>query len=121
MNKTVKLRLAGSAILLFNLWLIGRFNMNGPAVAVITIGFVIAYEYFVVRRSVVASSEKCSNKEPAIAKVISEPAAPEIIQEKAVVVDGESSSVATVMVVSAVALAALLFLIFIFAAIVTGA
>lgn len=48
MSKVIKLRLVGAAILLFNLWMVGRFNMHGPAVAVITIGFVIAYERFVV-------------------------------------------------------------------------
>lgn len=49
MSKIIKLRLVGAAILLFNLWMVGRFNMHGPAVAVITIGFVIAYERFIVR------------------------------------------------------------------------
>lgn len=49
MGKIIKLRLVGAAILLFNLWMVGRFNMHGPAVAVLTIGFVIAYERFIVR------------------------------------------------------------------------
>lgn len=55
MSRTLRLRLVGGAIFLFNLWLVGRFNIEGPAVGVITIGFVVAYEYFVVRPA---------NKEP---------------------------------------------------------
>ncbi len=49
MKKSTKLRLVGGAILLFNLWLVGRYNIQGPLVLVLTLGFAIAYELLVVR------------------------------------------------------------------------
>lgn len=49
MKKTTKLRLIGGAILLFNLWLIGAYNLEGVPVLLLTFGFAVGYEYLVVR------------------------------------------------------------------------
>ena len=44
-----KLRWFGAAVLVFNLWLIGRYNVTGIPTLLMTFGFAIAYEFFVVR------------------------------------------------------------------------
>ena len=44
-----KLRLFGAAVILFNLWLIGRYDVSGAPVLLMTFGFAVAYEYLVVR------------------------------------------------------------------------
>jgi hypothetical protein len=49
MRKTTKLRLFGGLVLLFNLWLIGQFNLQGIPVLLLTIGFAVGYEFLVVR------------------------------------------------------------------------
>ena len=49
MKKATKLRLFGGAVLLFNLWLIGHYNLEGVPVLLLTFGFAIAYELLVVR------------------------------------------------------------------------
>lgn len=49
MKKTTKLRLIGGAVLLFNLWLIGSYALEGISVLVLTFGFAIAFEYLIVR------------------------------------------------------------------------
>ena len=49
MKKTTKLRLFGGAIILFNLWLIGQYNLEGIPVLLLTFGFAIGFEYLVVR------------------------------------------------------------------------
>lgn len=49
MKKTTKLRLIGGGILLFNLWLIGSYNLEGVPVLLLTFGFAVGYEYLVVR------------------------------------------------------------------------
>ena len=49
MKKSTKLRLFGGAVLLFNLWLIGQYNLEGVPVLLLTFGFAIAYELLVVR------------------------------------------------------------------------
>ncbi len=56
MKKSTKLRLFGGAVILFNLWLIGQYNLEGVAVLVLTFGFAIGYELVVVRP--VVKSEK---------------------------------------------------------------
>lgn len=50
MKTRTKLRLLGGGILLFNLWLIGQYAIEGLPVLLMTMGFAIAYEYIVVRR-----------------------------------------------------------------------
>lgn len=52
MKKSTKLRLVGGAILLFNLWLVGRYNIEGPMILVLTFGFAIVYELLVVRPAI---------------------------------------------------------------------
>lgn len=47
--KQTKLRLVGGVILLFNLWLIGQYNLSGIPVLLLTLGFAIGYEFLVVR------------------------------------------------------------------------
>ena len=49
MKLTTKLRLFGGAILLFNLWLIGRYNLSELPALLLTFGFAIGYELLVVR------------------------------------------------------------------------
>ncbi len=49
MKKTTKLRLVGSVVLLFNLWLIGQYNLSGIPVLLLTLGFAVGYEFLVVR------------------------------------------------------------------------
>lgn len=56
MKKATKLRLFGGAILLFNLWLIGQYNLSGVPVPLLTFGFAIGFEFLVVRP--VARGEK---------------------------------------------------------------
>lgn len=56
MKNSTKLRLFGAAVMLFNLWLIGQYNLKGVAVLLLTFGFAIGYELLVVRR--VAKFEK---------------------------------------------------------------
>lgn len=48
-KQTTKLRLIGGAVLLFNLWLIGQYKLEGIPVLLLTFGFAIGYEYLVVR------------------------------------------------------------------------
>lgn len=49
MKKTTKLRLVGGVVLLFNLWLIGQYNLSGIPVLLLTLGFAVGYEFLVVR------------------------------------------------------------------------
>ncbi len=49
MKKATKLRLIGGGILLFNLWLIGSYNLEGVPVLLLTFGFTVGCEYLVVR------------------------------------------------------------------------
>ncbi len=49
MKKATKLRLIGGGVLLFNLWLIGNYNLEGIPVLLLTLGFAGGYEYLVVR------------------------------------------------------------------------
>jgi|GEM_PF-2458593 len=49
MQKITKLRLIGGAVLVFNLWLIGRYNLQGIPVLLLTFGFAFGYEFLVVR------------------------------------------------------------------------
>ncbi len=44
-----KLRLFGAGVLLFNLWLIGEYELTGIPVLLLTFGFAFAYEFIVVR------------------------------------------------------------------------
>jgi len=49
MKKATKLRIFGGAVLLSNLTVIGYYNLEGIAVLILTFGFAIGYELFVVR------------------------------------------------------------------------
>lgn len=49
MKKTTKLRFIGAAVLVFNLWLIGNYNLKGIPVLILTLGFAALYELLVVR------------------------------------------------------------------------
>jgi hypothetical protein len=48
-KKSTKLRLFGGAVLLFNLWVIGRYNLQGVPVLLLTFGFAIGFEFLAVR------------------------------------------------------------------------
>lgn len=49
MKTSTSLRLVGGAVLLFNLWAIGNYNISGFPVLLMTFGFAIVYELVVVR------------------------------------------------------------------------
>ena len=49
MKTSTKLRIFGGVVLLFNLWLIGRYDLKGTTALLLTLGFAIGYEFFVVR------------------------------------------------------------------------
>lgn len=49
MKKTTKLHLIGGCVLLFNLWLVGNYNLGGIPAFLLTFGFAAGYEYLVVR------------------------------------------------------------------------
>lgn len=57
MNPATKMRLIGGAILMFNLWLIGHYNITGIAVLLMTIGFAVVFEYLVVRPTAKSKTE----------------------------------------------------------------
>ena len=61
MQKTTKLRLIGGAVLLFNLWLIGRYNLQGIPVLLLTFGFALGYEFLVVRPSKPKNNSESEN------------------------------------------------------------
>jgi len=50
-KKSTKLRLFGGTVLIFNLWLIGQYNLSGIPVLLLTFGFAIGFELLVVRPS----------------------------------------------------------------------
>jgi len=49
MQKSSKFRLFGGAVLLFNLWLIGHYDLHGIPALLLTVGFAVGYEFLVVR------------------------------------------------------------------------
>jgi hypothetical protein len=49
MKNTTKLRLIGGGVLVFNIWLIGYYNLDGIPMLLLTLGFAVGYEYLVVR------------------------------------------------------------------------
>lgn len=49
MKIATKLRLFGGVVLLFNIWMIGRYKLESFVVFLLTLGFAAGYEYFVVR------------------------------------------------------------------------
>lgn len=51
MKTRTKLRVIGGIILMFNLWLIGRYSIDGLPSILMTLGFAAAYEYAIVRRA----------------------------------------------------------------------
>lgn len=59
MKKVTKLRLIGGAILMFNLWLTGYYNIEGIPLLLLTLGFAVGYEYLVVR----SASKNAENPE----------------------------------------------------------
>lgn len=61
MKSSTKLRLFGGLVLLFNLWLIGHYDLRGIPVLLLTLGFAVGYEFLVVRQ--VAKIGSGSNKD----------------------------------------------------------
>lgn len=49
MSAKAKLRCIGIAILLVNLWAIGRFDLGTISAGLLTLGFAVAFELWVVR------------------------------------------------------------------------
>jgi hypothetical protein len=49
MSARTKLRIFGGIILLFNLWAIGEYNIQGFPVLLMTVVFAVFYEFIVVR------------------------------------------------------------------------
>ena len=58
MKKKTKLRLFGGLVILVNLMLIGHYNLQGFEVLVLTFGFAIVYEFFVVKNAIEEPSPK---------------------------------------------------------------
>lgn len=58
MKKATKLRLFGGAVLLMNLILIGRYNLSGVPVLLLTFGFAIGFEFIIVRTVTKDEQEK---------------------------------------------------------------
>jgi hypothetical protein len=54
MKTSTKLRLLGAAIIIFNLWLIGHFNISGLPVLLLTLGVAIGFEVWLVRPAIKA-------------------------------------------------------------------
>jgi hypothetical protein len=63
MKKATMLRVLGGAILVFNLWLIGHFNIKGIFVLLLTFGFAAGYEALVVRPFAKNSTRQTVNKQ----------------------------------------------------------
>lgn len=49
MKLRTKLRLIGGGVLMFNLWIIGQYNVEGIPALLLTLGFAIGYECLIVR------------------------------------------------------------------------
>ena len=49
LKSATKLRVVGVLILFFNLWLISEYNIQGIGVFLLTVGFAVAFELFIVR------------------------------------------------------------------------
>ena len=49
MKPTTILRLLGAAILFFNLWLAGAYNISGVPLLLMTVGFAVVFELFIVK------------------------------------------------------------------------
>lgn len=49
MKGVARLRFFGVAVLVFNIWLVGRYNLQGAPAGLLTFGFAIAYEFLVMR------------------------------------------------------------------------
>lgn len=58
MSNAIRLRLIGGAVLLFIFWFIGHYNIQGPAVLLVTFGFVAVYELLVVRPQIKNDDEQ---------------------------------------------------------------
>ncbi|MDM1757179.1 MULTISPECIES: hypothetical protein [unclassified Acinetobacter] len=50
MTRTTKLRIICGLILLFNLWLIGNYNIQGLPVFILTFGFAVVFEMLITRK-----------------------------------------------------------------------
>lgn len=62
MSKVTKLRIIGAACLLFILWVIGTYRIEGLPVLILVFGFAAGYEYIVVRPARLQNSESPSPK-----------------------------------------------------------
>lgn len=78
-----RLRWFGVVVLIFNLWLSGRYHITGFTLLVMTFGFAIGFELFVVRAVASRSPEPDveSAKSP-VATVTSHESAPEPLAEE---------------------------------------
>jgi hypothetical protein len=59
-ENSTKLRIFGAIVLLFNLWLIGRYSLKGVPVLLLTLGFAIGFEYIVVKP--VSKADQAKNR-----------------------------------------------------------
>ena len=58
MKNSTKLRLVGIFIVLFNLWLVGQYDIEGFPVLLMTVGFALVFEYALVRPVLRAKGDK---------------------------------------------------------------
>jgi hypothetical protein len=52
MKRSTRLRLFGGAVLLVNLYLVGRYEIQGVLALLMTFGFAIAFELLIVKPAV---------------------------------------------------------------------
>lgn len=62
MSKVTKLRIIGAVCLLFILWIIGTYRIEGLPVLIMVFGFAAGYEYIVVRPARLQNSATSSPK-----------------------------------------------------------
>jgi len=62
MGKRTKLRLFGGIVLLFNIWLIGRYDLTGAPTILLTFGFALGYELLVVRPASIDDAQRVGRK-----------------------------------------------------------
>lgn len=61
MKKSTKLRLVLGAVLLFNLWLAGEYNIGGIPLLLMTFGLAVAFELLVVKPAIKAEAAKAAS------------------------------------------------------------
>lgn len=77
MQTKMKLRVFGAVVLVFNLWLIWRYDLQGVTLLLLTFGFAIGYEWVVVRSMAKLEARPLSgrNEVASVSKTVEDEAA----------------------------------------------